>query len=337
MPRPALGPRLYLEKRPGRASVWVIRDGENRVRTGCPERARADAEKALGRYLAEKHEPVIDGRATTIPDVLMLYSEHNGAAPVPFHLTALEPFWGDKTLADVTARNCRAYVESRKVKPATARRELETLNAAIRFCAREHGTPVALVTYPDKAAPRTRWLTRGEVARLVWAAWRQGNRHLARFILIGVYTGTRHGAILKLQWRENVNGGWVDLERGVLYRRGTAQKETRKRQPPVRIPPRLLAHLRRWKRHDEGMAHIVHYADKGVAKERRAWVRAREAAGLGRDVVPHCLRHSAVTWRLQRGVSTWDVAGFVGMSEKIVRDVYGHHSPDFQKVAATAF
>jgi integrase len=266
-----------------------------------------------------------------------MYAEHQSADPVPYHCRALGPFWVSKSLADVTAKNCRAYVASRPVKPATARRELETLNAAIRFCAREHGTPIALVTYPAKAQPRTRWLTRQEAARLLWAAWRQGNRHLARFILIGLYTGTRHGAILKLQWQPNVSGGWVDLDRGVLHRRGTAQKETRKRQPPVRIPPRLLAHLHRWRGHDAGVSHIVHYGDKGIAKERRAWTRARIAAGLGHDVVPHALRHTAVTWRLQRGVSTWDTAGFVGMSEKTVREVYGHHSPDFQKAAAGSY
>ena len=37
------------------------------------------------------------------------------------------------------------------------------------------------------------------------------NRHLARFILIGLYTGTRHDAILKLQWLPSTSGGWFDL------------------------------------------------------------------------------------------------------------------------------
>ena len=32
---------------------------------------------------------------------------------------------------------------------------------------------------------------------------------------------------------------------------------------------------------------------------------------------------------MQIGVSTWDAAGFLGMSEKTLRDVYGHHHPDF--------
>jgi hypothetical protein len=45
------------------------------------------------------------------------------------------------------------------------------------------------------------------------------NRHLARFILIALYTGTRHDAILRLQWIPNTAGGWIDLASGVIYRR----------------------------------------------------------------------------------------------------------------------
>lgn len=337
MPRPAKGARLYLEEREGRPSSWIIRDGKERIRTGCAHEDRAGAELALSAYLADKHTPLVKGRETTVADVLLMYAEAKPADPVPYHCRALAPFWHDKTLDDISATNCRAYVASRKVKPATARRELETLTAAIRFCAKEHKTPTALVTYPDKAEPRSRWLTREEAAGLLRAAWRQGNRHLARFILVGLYTGTRHGAILGLQWQANVTGGWVDLERGVMHRRGTAQKQTRKRQPPVKLNPKLLAHLRRWHRTDNGMGPVVTYNGGTMKKERRAWARARDAAGLGRDVTPHVLRHTTVTWLLQEGVSTWDTGGFVGMSEKTVREVYGHHSPHFQSRAATAF
>ena len=53
-------------------------------------------------------------------------------------------------------------------------------------------------------------------------------------------------------------------------------------------------------------------------------------------MTPHVLRHSAVTWLLQRRVSIWEVAGYVGMSEEMVRNRYGHHAPDFLKAARDA-
>jgi hypothetical protein len=42
------------------------------------------------------------------------------------------------------------------------------------------------------------------------------------------------------------------------------------------------------------------------------------------------------TWLMQIGVSTREAAGFLGMSEKTLRDVYGHHHPEYLQFAAKA-
>ena len=81
---------------------------------------------------------------------------------------------------------------------------------------------------------------------------------------------------------------------------------------------------------------VCHYHGKSIEKMRRAWPAIRDRAGLDKTVVPHVLRHTCTTWLLQAGASTWEVSGFVGMSEDMVRETYGHHSPDFQKNAAKA-
>ena len=214
---------------------------------------------------------------------------------------------------------------------STARRELVVLCAALRWCWK-HGLldrPIP-VTLPPQSAPRERHLTRTEAAQLLWGAlgWDADgkrhhfriNRHLARFILIGLYTGTRHDAILRLQWMPNTLGGYVDLKAGVLYRRPPGAIERGKRRPALPIPPRLLPHLRRWRKHTA-----------------RAWRRARELAGLGPDVTPHVLRHTAATWLLQRGVSVYDVAGVLGCSEEVIRRTYGHHAKDHLRAAVAAF
>jgi Phage integrase family len=54
------------------------------------------------------------------------------------------------------------------------------------------------------------------------------------------------------------------------------------------------------------------------------------------NVTPHTLRHTAATWLMQRGAPMWQAAGFLGMSEQTLRDVYGHHHPDFPREAADA-
>ncbi|MFZ1093476.1 MAG: tyrosine-type recombinase/integrase, partial [Xanthobacteraceae bacterium] len=72
---------------------------------------------------------------------------------------------------------------------------------------------------------------------------------------------------------------------------------------------------------------------------KTAFSRAVQLAGLsseGGKIVPHTLRHTAATWLMQRGVSIWQAAGYLGMSPEILDRVYGHHSPDYLKDAATA-
>lgn len=59
-------------------------------------------------------------------------------------------------------------------------------------------------------------------------------------------------------------------------------------------------------------------------------------AGLGDDVVPHTLRHTAATWLMQAGVEMWEAAGFLGMSVEILERVYGHHHPGYLRNAAQA-
>jgi integrase len=158
------------------------------------------------------------------------------------------------------------------------------------------------------------------------------NRHLARFILVALYTGTRHDAILRLQWMPNVAGGWFDLDSGVLYKRPTDSVESAKRRPPIPIPPRLMPHLRRWRRLTA--RHVIEWAGKPIAsQERRAWRTARELAGLGQEVTPHILRHTCATMLLQLGVSVYDVAGVIGTTEDVVRRTYGHHAHDHLRQA----
>lgn len=282
---------------------------------------------------------------------------------VGYHMVPLLTHFGGSTCWDVNAESCRAYVErriagrlGRPVKSGTARRELVTLSAALSFAYddRKISQPVP-VPLPPESAPRRRWLTRSEAAALVagalgitatafdiksrapvkWGRLFQPSHHVARFILIGLYTGTRHEANLSMRWGVNSKGGWFDLDRGVMYRRGEGQVETNKRRVPAPIPDRLSPHLKRWRK----MTVIgpVEYAGRLILKERKGWDRARELAGLGEDVTPHVLKHTCITWLLQNRVPIWEVAGFVGTSEKVIRDVYGHHSPDHLNAARTGF
>src|SRR5262249_47655722 len=181
-------------------------------------------------------------------------------------ITRLGVYFGNKTLADINGKLCRAYVKDRS-KMSAAREELILLRAAINFHREEgHCDRIVSVTLPEKSPGRERWLTRNEAATLIWRAWRyrevqkghatsrRSRRHVARFILVGLYTGTRASAICGAALERIAGAGYIDLEHGILYRRPAGAVETKKRRPPAPLPRRPLAHLRRWKRHGQRFA-----------------------------------------------------------------------------------
>ena len=272
----------------------------------------------------------------------------------------LVEFFGDKTVATVSSITCNAYVRWRTqqvnarakkngkpIKVATARRELVVLGAALRWCWKEGKLDRLIpISLPPQSEPRQRHLNRGEIAALLSGAlgWdRDGvrhrmkiNRHLARLHSRCCLHGdsTRRDPATALG--PNTDSGWIDLASGVHVPTRIGRHRKGKRRPPVPITPRLLAHLRRWRR--STMTHVIEYAGRPIrSKERRAWRTARELAGLGADVTPHVLRHTCATMLLQLGVSVYDVAGVLGASEDVIRRTYGHHADDHLRHAVAAF
>ena len=223
MPRRKSPPRLYLDKV---RKQWIIRDGANFVRTGCAESDGEGAEKRLGEYLGEKFVPQ-DGPTPLIAEVLKTYADEHltktkAAKNASYNVANLGRWWGDKNITAVTPKNCRDYAATKT--GAAARRDLETLRAAIKHWHKFHG-PLAMVPtviLPEKPGHRERWLTRSEVARLLWEARR--TPHLARFILLGLYTGSRSGVIRGLQW------DWINFRGGVMYRRAPGTKEDKRKK-----------------------------------------------------------------------------------------------------------
>ena len=286
------GPRLWLEpgrERNGRKqpAVWTIRDGPLKRSTRCGAEKIAEAEQHLANYIADKYRP--DRRRTEpsqvlIADVLGLYVDdvvpsHARPDPAKARIRRLVGWWADPdaasrdmiargitppelsgTASDIRTATCHAYL-SFVGAPRSARMDLELLRAALNHAHREQlidrPVPVAL---PPKSLPRERWLTRDEVAKLVWAAWRfrrtqtygdddwGSRKHVARWILIAAYTGTRKSAILNASFQRKAGRGYIDLDQGLWERRGQGVRATKKRQPPIPLPVPLLGHMRRWKK-----------------------------------------------------------------------------------------
>lgn len=371
MPRRSKGTRLWLRparRKGGRVianAVWLIIDGKRHIPTGCLASETSHAEKRLADYIADKYRPARRARdieAIDVADILSIYLEDCGSRiadqpKLERCIARLNDYWGGKMLSDVTAAECRAYANSRG-KTGGTRTDLETLRAAINHHAKEtlhYG--VVRVTLPPKGPPRDRWLTRDEAAGLIWACWKYREkqtvhrgrqrgqqietgkrplRHLARFILIGLYTGTRAGAIASASPYRDLGHSFVDLDQGIFYRLAIGRRASKKRQSPAPIPPRLLTHMRRWVRRGVITSHFVEWQGAPVKSVKTAFNHAVKLAGLWGRVTPHTLRHTAATWLMQRGVPIWQAAGYLGMSAAMIERTYGHHHPDYMRGAAQA-
>lgn len=165
-------PRYDAAGKVSHPGVWLIIDGAQHISTKTADRAAA--ERALAAHINARWQPTPQDSAAAVmvADVLAFYAKERAsrwADPTRARqqLAALNQWWGSRRLSEVTAATCRRFAESRA--ETTARQQLETLRAAIRFYHRNGlCKELPVVTMPDKRPPRERWLTRAEVARLLW-------------------------------------------------------------------------------------------------------------------------------------------------------------------------
>lgn len=159
-------------------------------------------------------------------------------------------------------------------------------------------------------------------------------RHLARFIIAAYYTGSRKQDVLNACFEQLPGRGHIDLDRGLWVRKAENKRATKKRQPTIPLPLPLLGHMRRWRRNGQHFA--VEFNGKPIDRIDKAFRQLVKDCGLGPDVVPHTLRHTAVTWGMQRGMDPWQASGYFGMSMETLLKHYGHHHPDHLRDAAEA-
>lgn len=340
MPRKKQPPRLYQRPDDGR---WIVRFRARDHPTGCSSAIGSEppeaAKVALADFLINQSaEPPSGPRPPdqlSVAHVLALYADDVGATlaspeTAAYSIMALTPFWGDLMCSGVTGATCRRYEKHRAGKaPSTIRRELAYLQSALNYAHKEgiliH--PVA-VTLPKASPPRSRWLTRGEAAKLL----RASAPHFRRFVLIALYTGTRASTILNLRWTASLDAGWVDVENGVIHRQGARQAVSNKRRGSVKMPRRLAAHMRRWAR--QGGSHVVEYKGEPVASVKKAMMKACRRAKL-EGVSPHVLKHTAVTWAFQAGMTKEDAADYFSTTSATLERVYRQHSPEYQNRAVS--
>lgn len=331
---------------------------------GAAEQAKAEA--AFAQWQKDRtraHRPTGSGDPATVKvaDVIADYVQHRREKVVAEErlLLAARPlayFFRDDTMATLMPARVEAYQKWRRqngvrvVNKRTVEIEVVKLDKPIsdNTLIRELGGVLVpaishaigythrlqagqyTIPRPDKPAGRDRWLTQGEAARLLRESrhvWRS-RLHLPLYILIGLYTGQRRGAILDLKWTQ------VDFINGRIDFNPPGRQQTKKHRPVIAVPRQLLAMLRRAHKR-ASCEYVIAYNGQRVLNIKHGFATACERAGLG-GIGTHVLRHTAGTWMAQAGVPLFQIAGYIGHSDARTTELYSHHHPDYQKGAVAA-
>lgn len=148
-------------------------------------------------------------------------------------------------------------------------------------------------------------------------------RIVERFIILGVFNGSRHEILLGFCWRHHPRRPCIDVDAEAVHRNGYGEDpDTGKPRTSSGLRPELLPHLRAWREEDRrrGIMHVIHKPDGTPYRDTLGYLfnQVVADAGLGPDVTPHVLRHTAVTWMLMDGYDVVTTADLVGMKPETV-------------------
>jgi integrase len=307
--------------------VWSIiwREEGKTKRRSLGTNDRGEAER---RYEDVKRESAREADQGTIADVYSAYTADLAARGKPIGRTQfawkrLAPTFGALRPDQVTRIVCRQYAKTRLnhgVTDGTIWTELGWLRTALNWS--NPKTP-AVIERPQKPPPKDRFLTKEEYRWLKNAAV---SDHLRLFIVLGIATAGRKGAILGLTWdRIDFDRGQIDLGKGVGNKGRAVIPMTGNAREALTIA------------YDGRTCdHVIEYGGKAVAKIDKAFKRTVVRAGIG-SCTPHDLRRSAARWMAEAGQPMTAIAQYLGHSNTAQTEkVYARYSPTFLAGAAEA-
>lgn len=241
------------------------------------------------------------------------------------HWTALAPRFGQRIGASITRDDCRAFHRERRelgYSDSTIKTDLEMLRACLRH---RYGESAPSIWIPPASAPRDNWLTKEQARTIVDLA---DTPHIKLFVVLGLATGARAGAILDLTWRR------VDFEHGTIDYRPPGRVQTNKRRTVVPMNARARDAL--LEAHEARLTdHVIEYGGKPVGSVKKAIQRLSAKAGI--PFSPHTLRHTCAVWMAQDNVPMQLISQYLGhTSLRMTEQVYARYSPSFMRDASSA-
>lgn len=313
-------PEWRLTRLNGEYCVTWDEDGRRRrYRLGTTNKSEAPA-LAAARFAALSCPP-----GSTVREIWAAYRRDKEGRSVlktmDYTWTALEVPFGDLEGDAITIRQCREHIEKRrqaKISDGTIHTELGHLRTVLRWAeAHKMIVKAPAIERPMKPQPRSDYLTRYEVSRLIEAAPAD---HIKLAIRLLVGTGARVTAALELTWDR------VDFQRRLIHLRNPFDRERRKGRATVPVNDGLVDALRAAEKTAQ-TRFVIEYGGKPIASIKRGIKKAASEAGIP-NVSPHVFRHSAAVWMAEAGHSMQEISQYLGHGDsRITERVYARYSP----------
>jgi len=243
----------------------------------------------------------------------------------------LFPFFKNKFLSGISMFDIERYKKSRldaETAPGTINRELAVLShlltKAMEWKWLDHKP--AIIKRLKENPGRIIYLTAEQIERLIEAAKQDQNPYVYPFIVVGLETGMRKMKILSIRL-ENIN-----LQRQVIY---IPQAKAGSREQPItkRLATFLKGYIDTAKPGQEWLfpspAKKVHFVSI-----KESFRRVVLNAGLDpKQIVPHTLRHTAITHLVQAGVDLPTVKRISGHKTLIMVERYSHQNGEHIQAA----
>ena len=155
--------------------------------------------------------------------------------------------------------------------------------------------------------------TNEEVAAIL----RSSPEHLKRALLISFYCGLRPGNAELFGLTHEA----VSFERNCITVTSARKGGLIKRDVPLH--PVLRGYLKEWKK--DGHSWLIHYRGKPVRSIKRAYLNAKQKAGIARRLRLYDFRHAFATFLLATGADIKAVSELLGhKNPEVTRRVYQH-------------
>ena len=237
----------------------------------------------------------------------------------------LIPVFGDKPLAQITARDMEAYKMNRKDKeggnPATINRELACLKAMMKkafFWGDIRYNPGLQVTVFKEKPTIPEPLNEGQLLAFLDACIESKSPDLFPVVVCAVETGMRRGELFELKWN------YVDLEDRWITVRQSKNNEFRKIPISDWLYDVLVAYKHR-------CCHIPFVFQTGKQKYyniRRNMKAASEQAGFEKPIHLHQLRHTFATRLRSKNVELGAIKELLGHKTWAMTERYARCTPE---------